>query len=423
MWKTERSEALDIAPASARARTAGLLVAAGAPVGLAVGLQIVALAGMFLDRPVTSLDWWDVLAGPLVVALATVIGVAAGRWVPSRLTGPITLVIVAAITITLSSYGVLQRAGLGARWSAPMVALEFDPYELSFRPTRAHAFYVLGLIGIFISLAILRGQARYTFVSVTTLVLSLVVVVVGASAQFAAHNEFNYEALVEQHLPPAAEYSCQTSGPVEYCAYPGYVAWIDEWDALVQPVLDLAPEDVATRPLQVTQYPTQALDLLFDGSPTALGEPLPGLATGMWWGRGPGGNEWGGAWPFGMALGTAAWAVGLPLELTDGHWITEYDESGAVVSAEFVAGTDGVPDDEVARLVCTTLNQGRAMLALWMAAQASPVTEQHLRTRSTIRTSRSSKTGSTRKEKRSLCIPTSPDRSMSDSRTLGTPST
>src|SRR5690606_18777226 len=64
MWKTERSEALDVTPASERARTLGLLMASLGPLALALGLQAVALIGMSLDRPVTVLDWWDVLAGP-----------------------------------------------------------------------------------------------------------------------------------------------------------------------------------------------------------------------------------------------------------------------------------------------------------------------------------------------------------------------
>lgn len=379
MWKTERSEALDVTPASERARTLGLLMASLGPLALALGLQAVALIGMSLDRPVTVLDWWDVLAGPLVVLLGTVIGVAAGRWAPSRLTGPVALVVVAAITITLSSYGVLQRAGLGARWLAPIVPLEFDPYELSFRPTGAHALYLVGLIGVLVSVAALRGQMRHTWLPLAALLLSLGLTVLSAGAQFAAYEEFDYEATLARYVPPAAEYTCEVSGSVEYCAHPGYEEWIEEWEALVQPVLELAPQDVANRPLRVTQYPTQALDLLFDGSSGHDVDPLPGLATGMWWGRRPGGNEWGGAWPFGMALGTSAWAVGLPLELTKGQWITEYDENGDITSSEFVAGTEGVPEDQVASMVCTTLNQGRAMIALWMAAQASPVTEQHLR--------------------------------------------
>ena len=379
MWKTEQSEALDITPASERSRAAGLLMASLGPLALAVALQAVALIGMMFDRPVTTLDWWDALSGPLVVLLATVIGVAAGRWVPSRLTGPVVLIAVGAITITLSSYRVLQRAGPGARWLTPIVPLEFDPYELSFRPTGAHALYLIGLIAGFVSLAALKGRARTTWLPVATLSLAVALTVISAQAQFAAYEDFDYEALVAEYVPPAADYTCEVSGTVEYCAHPGYVEWIEEWDALVQPVLQLAPDDVAGRPLRVTQYPTQALDLLFDGSSGSEVEPLPGLATGMWWGRRPGGIEWGGGWPFGMALGASAWAVGLPLQLTEGQWVTEEDAEGRMITSEFVPGVDGVPEDQVSSIVCTTLNQGRAMVALWMAAQASPVTEQHLR--------------------------------------------
>jgi hypothetical protein len=102
----------------------------------------------------------------------------------------------------------------------------------------------------------------------------------------------------------------------------------------------------------------------------------PGLATGMWWGRqvGGDGDTWGDAYPFGMALGAAAWAVGLPLEPVAG--IMEFPPNA---SPSFTPGTEGRSPDEISYQACETWNQGRAVVALWMASQASPETEQHLR--------------------------------------------
>jgi hypothetical protein len=95
----------------------------------------------------------------------------------------------------------------------------------------------------------------------------------------------------------------------------------------------------------------------------------------MWWGRevGGDGDTWGDAYPFGMALGAAAWAVGLPLEPVAGTWELQADGSES-----FVPGTEGHSPDDVSYSTCDTWNQGRAVVALWMASQASPVTEQHL---------------------------------------------
>jgi hypothetical protein len=76
-----------------------------------------------------------------------------------------------------------------------------------------------------------------------------------------------------------------------------------------------------------------------------------------------------------MALGAAAWAVGLPLEPIAGVWAPTTDDESAL----FIPGTDGVDPATVTYQACDTWDQGRAVVALWLAAQASPTTEAHLR--------------------------------------------
>jgi len=381
MWRTEHSEAIDIAPASPRTRTTGLLIAASSPVGLALVLQSAVLGLMMLNRPVTTLDWWDALAGPATVALLITAGVAAGRWAPSRLTGPLLMVLILGLSILFGSYGIRQEFGDWTAWLAPLVPLEFDPVEIAFRPTARHMLYLIALIGVFATIALLRGGTRRRVILVSSLAAGLGLVVVGVALQSRAFQRYDFDQTLAAYLPPDADYVCDKRATVTYCAYPAYQGWIEEWAALVQPVVELAPDSSHGQTLVVRQYPTRALDLLANGSGTHMDYEF-GLATGMWWGRRAGGGssaEWGDAYPFGMALGAASWTVGLPLELTAGTWSQELGPDGQTESHKFVPGVEDVPPEEVSYQACTTSDQGRAIVALWMAAQASPVSEQHLR--------------------------------------------
>lgn len=380
LWKTERSEAIDVAPASARVRTLGLLLAAISPVVIALILQFSALGVMLLDQPVTRLDWWDTLTGPAVVAMASAAGVAGGRWVPSWFTGPLTLIVLGAGSVAVRSFEMRQNFGEWVAWLAPLVPLEFDPVEIAFRPTGRHLLYVVALIVVFTATALLRGGARRGWFPAVALVLSLGAVVLLGVSQASAYAEYDRSARLAEYLPPAAEYVCEERGTVTYCAYPEYEPWIGEWAAMVQPVLDLAPDHLQNRPLEVRQYPTRALDLFLNGNEFAF-EDEPGLAIGMWWGRGAGGtgDRVDDSYPFGMALGTASWLVGLPLEPVAGTTDVIRDETGEIIHVEFLPGVEGANPDEIAYRNCSTLDQGRAVIALWLAAQAAPVAEQHLR--------------------------------------------
>ena len=375
MWNTERSEAIDITPASQRTRTLALLAGCSAAAAVGLAAQLLVLGWMMVNDPVTALNWWEVLAGPATVGLAVSAGVAAGRWFPSRASGPLALITLFGASIYLQMYGTVQQFGEQVRWLAPIVPMEFDPVELTFRAPGAHLVYLLGLALVFAFIALLKGKNRRISIPITGLVVSIVVVVFGAVSQAQAYDQFDSETRLQALLPPNAEYVCTENGRSTYCAYPGYEGWIEEWAALVEPVLDLAPEEVSNQGLTVKQYPARALDLLMNGSDIEI-DYERGLATGMWWGRQAGGDgaTWGDAYPFGMALGVAAWSVGLPLEPVAGTW--EYGVDG---SRSFIPGAEGLSPDEISYSVCDTWDQGRAVVALWMASQASPVTEQHLR--------------------------------------------
>jgi hypothetical protein len=92
-----------------------------------------------------------------------------------------------------------------------------------------------------------------------------------------------------------------------------------------------------------------------DASIYGDGFPYSGedVRTGLWWGRGPG-NLQTEAYPFGMALGAAAWAVGLPTTPPD------TSSSDPFYSA------------------CHLPDQGRGIVAVWLAGQSSETAHEHI---------------------------------------------
>lgn len=127
---------------------------------------------------------------------------------------------------------------------------------------------------------------------------------------------------------PAGPATCRFLNQVGYCSRRGWEPFIEKWQSAVAPVLALVPSDVSARATKIEQR--------LDGS------AAPGaVATPMYdWGRGPGL----GVAQLALALDAANWAVGLT----------------------------GRPD-------CDSSNQGRFILAYWMASQASPDAAQALR--------------------------------------------
>lgn len=377
MWRTENSEAIDVSPASEGVRTAALLMAASTPVVLGVIVQAATLVTQLLDRPVTELVPAELVTGPVAVAIMVAAGVAAGRWFPSRFTGPMVLVGGLVLSTVLSMYDLRRLVGEVLPWFGLYVPIDvYVPYQVMFRPAGSHLLYLFGILAVLAAVTILKGSTGKLAVSIGALV-GVVLIGVGGMGQIREYRAYDEGARLAALLPPDAEYVCETEGVVEYCVLPGYQPWVGEWDALIQPVLDLVPTTVEA--FTVRQYPTGLFDsLLLYGSRRDLAGN--DLTTGVFWGRGAGTGQVGGdGHPFGMALGAAAWVTGFPRAGTEGGWVDLVDENGNYAGSEWTTDLDLVEPDQRSANECSAGNQGRAVVALWMAARASDVTEQHLR--------------------------------------------
>ncbi|MCO6502447.1 MAG: hypothetical protein J5I28_05140 [Acidimicrobiales bacterium] len=361
LWRTDDSEAIDVLPASPRVRTGGQLAAVTALVLLGVGLQAAYMVYLLFQDPVGTISWWEVASGPAVVAVMALYGLAAGRWFPSAATGPVAVLVLVAAHVALNFVGGLSWLALVPKWDM-LSSMEGPPPELAFRPTAIHVGYLAVLAGVFVCIALLRGRWRHgALIPLTALFVFLSLGIVLGVSQLGGPSEQEAEARVGSYVGENAEYECETRGIATYCAYPGYEGWIDEWAAAVEPVIAQMP-DGEIQPLQVRQYPLRWMDVLqldedlqtdipsrFEGLPY-MGEDI---RTGLWWGRGPG-NLQTEAYPFGMSLGAAAWAVGLP---------TTPPETS--------------PDNPYYS-ACHLSDQGRGIVAVWLAGQSSGTAHEHI---------------------------------------------
>lgn len=340
-------------------RTAGALSAMAAAVTAAVLLAVgcVILLGTRGDA-FGSPHWAEIGAGVLVVAGAVTVGVAVGRWLPFAAFG-----IVAAGAVTLIQTRFLDDT----TWpwnmphSHPVRFLGFlaeatavgDP-ALEIRPAWWHLVYLAALVAVMCAVALARdGVPRRIGAG---LVAAVGVAAVAGWAQTRPPSTDQVAAMVSYITDPTAHQICEARHGVRYCAYPSSRHLIDEWQARVIGVLALVPPSVSERPPDVIQripttignsdcgpqpflagLPADVADLL---SPRTMwpddGNLHPDLGNGSFPCNDRPTNE------LFTAVQAGAWAVGLP----------------------------PAPHHDDRR--CSVDGQARAVLALWLAAAATP---------------------------------------------------
>lgn len=359
----EEDDALQGLPVSPTTQAIGIGLAFVSPLLVGIVMQGTALVLRALDGPVTSIVWSEVLTGPLTVALGAAAGLAIGYGFRSPLALPISIVGFAGgiLTVWWANSGYLL--GPYTPWLAPVTSLDWNQYtyEQAYRPSSAHAVYLLLLVGFFGFAAAVRGRSgRERFVSVAAAVFLLGGAVLAGIAQLNELTPAEETARQAPFDPVAGNYICEDRATVTYCAYVGYEVWIEEWVAQIEPVLASMPEEVTARPLGVRQQIPYYLD----------GEELPqvgNVMAGMWWSRRPVDANYV-SHPLGMALATAGWAVGFPDRDLPIRTTLVDDE----IVAEPVDDPAAVDPDELHYRSCRADGQARAVAAMWYAAQATP---------------------------------------------------
>jgi len=338
-------------PSPAAARTGGHLLAVTAVAAFASGLAVLLVAGQaLLADTLGSPNVAEMAVGPLLVAGAGALGVLLARWVPTPAAAPVACVAIAVFQMSTTDTALLTGGWrtLGF-WTYPGDL----PVELL--PDRRpgwHVAYLVGLVAMAAVGALVAHGLRRPLVVAGAVALS---VAAGSAwvqsrppsaAGWAADN-----ALLER---PGDHQACEERDGTTYCAYPAYRSLVGNWAKPVSGVRRAVPAGAWPADLAVTQRVTSsdrrwvADDVLAGVLPAlpAVDAALPDdghLHPAMGWGTERTDD-------LTLALAAASRAVGLPM----------------------------VPDPAGAS--CDASGQGRAVVALWLAGQATGRAGDALRT-------------------------------------------
>src|SRR4029077_7058194 len=96
-----------------------------------------------------------------------------GRWVPSSVAGPVTLVVCASLWVFVDSRW--STGSAGAKWLTPWGFPRTNP-ELLIRPAALHLGYVAALIALVSALAVARDDERRGLRSIALVTAGLVAI-------------------------------------------------------------------------------------------------------------------------------------------------------------------------------------------------------------------------------------------------------
>jgi hypothetical protein len=369
------TELHEAAPSTQRVVTAGLLLAVALAGVAALALVGVHLAFLEAVGGVGTPRLAALVTGPAIVVLAGAIGVALGRWAPWIAAGPLAIVALAAVTVGLLTRGDPEQDS-AMFYVSPVMPSETWAYavtELSHKPLGWHLAYVVALAAAAAGVALWRHPRRAVAVGLVACALAVAVVSVRQQARpVTRRDELARAALF---LDADRSRVCERSAGVRYCAYRQYAPWIELWRAPVEGVLDRLPAAARPEGLAVEQLP--GLDEVYASGAWRLGRRYErwrrrggvgspnALHPTLHWGR----NDAEGDFALGLALQVAQRAAGM-------------DTSFVVREADLRGLSRGARRElEVGRRAwgCTTLDQGRTIVVLWLAARATPSAEAAFR--------------------------------------------
>jgi hypothetical protein len=344
-------------------------------------LPLVALGGGLVAADLAWLAWVpgrvgapspaELATGPALIALCGCLGVLLGRVWRSVTVAPLALAGLAAGSFALNLPGFNDRP---VAWLGALVVVHGDPLPAALlgRPASWHVAYLLGgaaATGAFaVALASWRGQTpagrHVRAVTAAVLAAALAVTATAAVAQTRPASAALEARQVAAAGRPAAQQVCQRRGPAVYCVFPGFQPQISLWEPTVRAVLGSVPAAVtaAAPPVTVAQrldrgwMTLHQLVLAAAQRRAAGGQPVAPVGTA--WGR------------TGRALGASQLRL------------------GGAVAARIV----GLPAPPPARPpahpggieIVNPAFDARAVVALWLAAQAGPQAAAELRRRTVM---------------------------------------
>lgn len=393
-------ELYETTASSSGLRTLGHLASLAYAVGLGILLLGVMFVYMLFDSPVGSPSPAELAGGLGVVVLFGAIGIAVGRWKPHPALGPMAVVVAVGLEILLiqpivdvqsTNAMVATRAPWLAPWVPTSMTGEVAP-ELVVRPSGWHLLYLIGLVIVVAAFALSRSGRRPRFLPL--FVAGSAAIALGMVGQFTPANATQRAALASLLEHPEEHQMCEERRGVTYCAYPAYVPWIDRWAAPVEGALDRIPEDARPEGLIVRQrfsayfegpvdVPEEVLRRVQRVQRREAPDRAPGTTiwTDIRWGRGS--SE--GGYEIGLALAVSMQAVDFPssrseMVLTPAERARFKRVVLPQIDERFQAKAERLSRRRGSGLYsCTTARQARAMVAMWIAAQATPDTQATVR--------------------------------------------
>ncbi len=311
----------------------------------------------------------EAATGPALIVLGGCLGVLHGRLARSVALAPLVLVALALGSLTVAE---LYKGGQDQRpwtWLGTLLpAPPFDPppADLLGRPATWHLVYLLGIAVTVAALALWRSQAhaRAPRRAQAAATMALVAALAATTGAAVVQTRPTSPTLAAQRLAvvnnPSAELVCQRRDPAVYCVFPGFEPQIALWEPTVRAVVAAVPPAAAARALPVTVAHRVGLHRLIDEDVLDPTQDNPAPS-----GDRPGQQPQPG--PMVAPVGTA--------------WGRDGPEH-ALAQARLAANV-------AARLVAPTRNDGQepqwspchaqAVVALWLAGQASPQAAEGIR--------------------------------------------
>lgn len=392
--RDDTDELFDPTPTVTPLRTIAHLFSLAGPVLLAVGVAA-AWLGWAATRPgaVGTPGLVQSLHGPALVFTAGAIGIMVGRWTPARIAPVLTLPILVFPLLLSDTPGWLRWLAWFRQPSSSVVP------ELTAWPVTEHLVYLVGVGLVAATVAQLRHGPNPRRLAAGALAVTLAAT--AALVQSQIPTEDTVAAAFDLVEDPSQDHECTTTEGVTSCVWPAYAELTDLWTPLLVGAVEPLPADV--RPdLRVEMRPEpQALsDLVFSISgidarsrwqqrferlnASALeaeeGERDVIVARPRW----PG--------PEAVADTRFAWALAAAtrtVEFDTGPALTERQASQDEIAfwtriQDWPGRDEGRPmpqagDTYLAPTECSTGGQARAVVTLWLAAQATDATAPYAR--------------------------------------------
>jgi hypothetical protein len=363
--RSQTTELFESAPAGEGSRVAGHLLSVLYGAAAALVLVLVQLTYMKIIGGVTMPRPHVVLIGPALVAFSGALGVAVGRWFPRLFAAPVALAgLVAACTAVTTNSWVHQREWLSL-W-VPSEYLNGVASEVTLRPYGWRLVYLVGLAFIAAGVAVAH-LPRLRVAAGLAIAMAVGVTGIAAARQMDMVPRAEQKAMAVAFVERFEDPTCETRRGVAYCPMPGYEDWVARWQAPVEGVLDSVPDGQRVTDIRFLQAPSGAdtydeqingtlvrkLQRLMSKGALALESDIhPSLS----WGR----NAREGQSELAVGLEVASRAVGIDSRFR----LTKADiaEMPKRYRRQF---------QPMIQRSCSALEQGRAIVAMWLAAQST----------------------------------------------------